>query len=40
MVLELVQCMLPDIVMLQVLSIQNNQIEIELCGSTACDIYV
>ena len=33
-------CMLPAIVMLHVLSIQNNQIEMQLCGSTVYDIYV
>jgi hypothetical protein len=32
--------MLPAIVMLHVLSIQNNQIEMQLCGATVCDIYV
>ncbi len=36
----LVHSMVPAIVMLHVLSIQNNQIEMQLCGATVCDIYV
>jgi hypothetical protein len=36
----LVHWLLPAIVMLHVLSIQNNQIEMQLCGATVCDIYV